>query len=146
MRHLSNALYNYQDCFDFKNVKMLFEYNDANYVIDLFFKIELLYNLLYVLFEKKLYILRNYFLKNLLSKCVRKSINNANALIFFVSKRNEFLRFYINYRNLNTITIKNRCSLSLIEKTLNYLVNVVYFTKFDLKNVYYRICIRKNNK
>ncbi len=125
---------------------MFLEYSDANYIINLLFEIELLYNLFYALFKKKLHILQDYLLKNLVSKRVRKSINNANILILFVSKRNESLRLCINYRNLNTIIIKNRYSFSLIEKTLNRLINVVYFTKFDLKNVYYRICICKNNK
>ena len=34
----------------------------------------------------------------------------------------------------------------LIEKTLNRLMNVVYFTKFNFKNAYHRIRIRKSNE
>ena len=34
----------------------------------------------------------------------------------------------------------------LIEKTLNRLINIAYFTKLDLKNAYYRIWIRKNDE
>ena len=112
---------------------MLLEYNNINYIINLFLKIELLYNSLYAFSKKKLYILQNYFLKNFVSKRICKSINNVNASILFVLKRNEFLCLYINYRNLNTIIIKIQCLLSFIKKTLNYLINVVYFTKFDSK-------------
>ena len=146
MRHLSNAFYNYKNCFDFKNIEMLFKHNNTNYIINLLFEIESSYNSLYTLFEKKLYILQNYFLKFFVLKRVRKSINNTNVLIFFVLKRNKSLRFCVNYWNLNTITIKNWYLLSLIKKTLNCLINVVYFTKFDLKNVYYCICICKSDK
>ena len=106
MRRLLNALYNYKNCFDFKNVKMLFEYSDANYIIDLFFEIELLYNSLYVFFEKKLYVLQDYLLKNFVSKYVCKSINNTSALILFVLKRDESLCLCVDYRDLNATIIK----------------------------------------
>ncbi len=86
---------------------MLSKYSNANYIINLLFKIESLYNSLYALFKKKLYILRNYLLKNFVLKRVCKSINNTNISILFVLKRDKFLCLYINYRKLNTITIKN---------------------------------------
>ncbi len=61
--------------------------------------------------------------------------------MLFVLKNNNSLRLYIDYYNFNIIIIKNKCSLFLIEKTLNYLINVAYFTKLNLKNAYYRIYI-----
>jgi len=66
--------------------------------------------------------------------------------MLFVSKNNKSLRLCVDYRDLNAITIKNRCSFSLIKKTLNRLVSVAYFTKLNLKNAYYRIRIRQNNE
>jgi len=57
--------------------------------------------------------------------------------MLFVLKSDNNLKLYINYYNLNIIIIKNKCSLSLIKKTLNRLINVVYFTKLNLKNAYY---------
>ncbi len=107
IRCLLNIFYNYQNCFDFKNIKIFFKFNNTNYIIDLFFKIKLLYNLFYAPFEKKLYILQNYFLKNFVSKRVCELISNTNVSIFFVSKSNKFFRLCVNYRSLNTITIKN---------------------------------------
>ena len=56
------------------------------------------------------------------------------------------MRLYIDYKRLNTITIKNRHSLSLIIKTLNRLYSVNVFIKLDLKNIYYKIRIKINNK
>ena len=60
-------------------------------------------------------------------------------------KKNE-LRLYINYKKLNAIIIKNRYLLFLIIKTLNYLYDVKTFTKLNLKNIYYKIRIKKNDK
>lgn len=53
MQRVLEALCNYKNCFDFKNIKIFLEYSDANYIIDLIFEIELFYNLFYVFFKKK---------------------------------------------------------------------------------------------
>ena len=66
--------------------------------------------------------------------------------MFFIFKKNNNFRFYVNYKRLNVFIIKNKCSFSLINETLNRLMNVVYFIKFNLKNVYHRIKIHKNDK
>ena len=42
--------------------------------------------------------------------------------------------------------IKNWHSLSLIMKMLNHLYNVKVFTKLNLKNVYYKIRIKKDDE
>jgi len=68
---------------------------------------------------------------------IYKFINLVNILILFVLKSNNCLRLYIDYCNLNIIIIKNKYSLFLIEKTLDCLVNIIYFTKLDLKTIYY---------
>ncbi|KAF2180799.1 hypothetical protein K469DRAFT_591351, partial [Zopfia rhizophila CBS 207.26] len=47
---------------------------------------------------------------------------------------------YVNYKGLNKVTKKNYFILLLISKTLNYLVNLIKFTKLNFKNTYY--CIR----
>ncbi len=68
---------------------------------------------------------------------IYKFINLVNILILFVLKSNNCLRLYTDYCNLNIIIIKNKYSLFLIEKTLDCLVNIIYFTKLDLKTIYY---------
>jgi len=62
--------------------------------------------------------------------------------MLFILKSDNNLRLCVDYRSFNVITIKNKFFLSLIKKTLNRLIDVVYFTKLDLKNAYYRIRIR----
>ena len=59
-----------------------------------------------------------------------------------MSKKNNELRLYIDYRDLNAIIIKNRHSLSLISETLNRLYELKIFTKLNLKNVYYKLRIK----
>ncbi|KAF2183008.1 hypothetical protein K469DRAFT_584812, partial [Zopfia rhizophila CBS 207.26] len=48
---------------------------------------------------------------------------------------------YVNYKGFNKITKKNYLTLLLISKMLNYLVNLIKFSKLDFKNTYYYIRI-----
>jgi Reverse transcriptase (RNA-dependent DNA polymerase) len=52
----------------------------------------------------------------------------------------------VNYRRLNNITLKNRHFLLLISETLDRLGGIKIFFKFDLRDTYYRIRIRKSDK
>ncbi len=61
-------------------------------------------------------------------------------------KKDNKLYLYINYRDLNIITLKNRYLLPLIIKILDYLNNFKIFIKLDLKDTYYNIYIKKGNK
>ena len=73
-------------------------------------------------------------------------MSRANVSMFFVFKKNNNFQFCVDYRELNTMIIKNKYSFSLIDETLNRLVNAAYFIKLDFKNAYYRIKIRKNDE
>jgi len=137
---------NYNNIFDSKNAFALSKYRDKDYKIDLLVDKKLFYSSLYALFEQKLAVLRNYFLENLTLRRICKSISLVEASVLFVSKIDNSLRLCVNYRNFNAITLKNRHSLSFIKKTLDCLIDVVYFTKLNLKNIYYRIRICQSNK
>jgi len=52
-----------------------FEHKEKNYKINLLSKRKLPYNLLYIFFEQKLIVLRNYFLKNLILNRICELIN-----------------------------------------------------------------------
>ena len=96
--------------------------------------------------KKNFIYLREYIVENKTLNRIREFVNRASASMFFISKKNDNFKLCVDYRDLNAITIKNRHSFSLIEKTLNRLINAVYFIKLKLKNVYYRIRIRKSDE
>ncbi|RAL06210.1 uncharacterized protein BO80DRAFT_318980, partial [Aspergillus ibericus CBS 121593] len=56
-------------------------------------------------------------------------------------KKNNNLYLYIDYRNLNKVSIKNCYSLFPILKILNKVLNNKYFLKINIKNTYYQIYI-----
>ena len=146
MRKLFEFLKSYENCFDFKNAKILFEHENENHVIDLMLDAKSPYKSLYIFSETEFDVLKNYLLKNLILSRIREFTSRANASMFFVFKKNNNLRFRVDYRELNALIIKNKCSFSLINETLNRFMNVAYFIKFDLKNAYHRIKIRKDDE
>jgi hypothetical protein len=77
---------------------------------------------------------------------IQRFINLIGAPILFIFKKNKELRLCMNYRDLNKITIKNRYSFFLVGEILNRFNGIAIYTKFDLKNIYYRIRIRKRDE
>ena len=146
MRKLLEFLKSYKNYFDFKNAKILSEYKNENYVINLMLDAKPSYESLYIFLEIKLNILKDYLLKNLILNRIQKFISHANASMLFVLKKNDSFRLCIDYKELNTLIIKNKCSFSLIDETLNRFVSAAYFIKFNLKNAYHRIIICKNDE
>ena len=54
----------------------------------------------------------------------------------FVKKKDGSWRPVIDYRGLNSITIKNRYPLPLIPNLIDQLLGTQWFTKFDVRNGY----------
>ena len=146
IRKLFTFLKSYENCFDFKNAEIFIEHENEDHVIDFLSNAKSLYESLYIFFEIKFEILKNYLLENLILNRIREFTNRMNVLMFFVFKKNDNFYFCVNYKELNVLIIKNKCSFFLINKTLNRLMNVVYFIKLDLKNAYHRIRICKNDE
>ena len=69
-----------------------------------------------------------------------------NISMFFVFKKDGRLYLFVNHKNLNAIIIENCHFLSFIMKTLNRLCEIKRFIKLNLKNVYHRIRIKRNNE
>jgi len=101
---------------------------------------------LYNMSTKELQTLREYIDDALGKGWIQYSTSPARAPTLFVLKKDGSLRLYVDYRALNKQTIKNRCPLPLINKTLNRLCGLKQFTKLDLKDVYYRIRIKEGDE
>ena len=143
---LFEFLKSYKNCFDSKNAKILFEHENEDHVIDLMLDAKSLYESLYTFFETEFNVLKDYLLKNLILNCIQEFMSRASASMFFVFKKNDNFRFCVDYKELNALIIKNKCSLSLIDETLNRFISAAYFIKLDFKNAYYRFKICKNDK
>ena len=69
---------------------------------------------LYGMSHKELLVLKEYIEENLAKGFIRHSSSPAGAPILFVKKADGSLRFCVDYRSLNEMTMKNRYHLPLI--------------------------------
>ena len=90
--------------------------------------------------------LKKYLKNNLIKRFIRVSFSLIVSFVLFVKKSKEDLRFCVNYRDLNVITVKNRYSLSLIRKILNRLTKVKFFIKLDIITAFNKLRIIARKK
>ena len=104
------------------------------------------YGPIYNLSEKELKTIHEYLQDSLQRGWIRESTSPAGVPILFALKKDDELRLYIDYRDLNKVTQKNRYPIPLINEILDRVVGAKIYTKLDLRNAYQRICIRKGNE
>jgi hypothetical protein len=92
--------------------------------------------------EDELLVLRKFLQENLDKGFIRASTSPAASPVLFARKPGGGLRFCVDYRGLNAITIKNRYPLPLIRETLAQLSQAKYFTKLDVVAAFNRIRIK----
>ena len=90
--------------------------------------------------------LRNYLVKNLKKGFIRESSSPIASLVLFVKKKNGKWRCCIDFRRLNDVTRKNRYPLPLITELMDRLQGAKWFTKFDVREGFYRIRIAKGHE
>ena len=66
-------------------------------------------------------------------KCIRPSTSQWGAPALFAKKKDGTLRLYIDYRKLNTVTIKNKYPMPRIDDLFNQLKGAKYFSKINLR-------------
>ena len=81
----------------------------------------LLYKKPYLIFKDKLLVIKKYINKYLDKGFIYSNISLAAAPILLTKKLGKGIQFYINYKGLNTIIIKNRYPIPLIYKTFEWL-------------------------
>ena len=96
---------------------------------------------LYGMSHKELLVLKQYIEENLAKGFMRHFSSPAGGPVLFVKKADGSLRFTVDYRGLNEMTIKNRYPLTLIQETLTRLQNARWYTKLDLRDGYYPLRI-----
>ncbi len=105
-----------------------------------------LFGPLYNLSEYQLKTLREYIDENLANRFIWPSKSSVGAPVLFTPKQNGTLRLCVNYRGLNSMTMKNWYPLPLIDEILDRFSGARVFTKIDVKNAYYRFRIRENDE
>ena len=96
--------------------KKLLEYIVQDYKIELKLETSLKFFLIYRLTKVELQALKEFIQENLQKGYIRLLQLLVEYLVLFIPKKNRKLRIYINYRQLNSITRKDRYPLPLIRE------------------------------
>ncbi len=90
--------------------------------------------------------LRHYLNENLSKDFIQVSHFQMIISVLFIKKLEEELCFCVNYQDLNTITVKNWYSLSLISKMLNHLSQAKIFIKLNIISAFNQLWIKEEDK
>jgi len=99
--------HDFLDVFSYKLMNILFERCLYDHKIQLQKSKTSIFESLYNMSQDELQVLKKYLKNNLIKDFIQVSSFLAISLILFVKKSSEELRFYVNYRSLNIMTVKN---------------------------------------
>lgn len=101
---------------------------------------------LYAMSRDELRALKEWIEENLRKGFIRPSSSPAASPVLFVKKPGGGLRFCVDYRALNAITVKDRYPLPLTKETLNNLKGMKYFSKLDIISAFNNLRIKKGQE
>ncbi|XP_054624868.1 retrotransposon-derived protein PEG10 isoform X1 [Dunckerocampus dactyliophorus] len=90
--------------------------------------------------------LKEYISSSLAAGLIRPSSSPLGAGFFFVAKKDKSLRPCIDYRGLNSITVRNSYSLPLMDSAFSALHSARIFSKLDLRNDYHLVRIKDGDE
>ena len=96
--------------------------------------------------REELEVSKKYVDDHLAKGFVRPSTSSAASPVILVKKPGGGLRFCVDYRALNAITIKNRYPIPRVKETLDRLCKAKYYTKLDIIAAFNAVRIKKGHE
>lgn len=96
--------------------------------------------------QDELKIMKAYLEENLAKGFLRSSNSPAAAPVLFARKPGGGLRFCVDYRGFDAITVKNRYPLPSTQETLDRLTNAKWYTKIDIIVAFNKLRIRPGDE
>jgi len=129
---LLSEYHNYLNIFDQAMIDQLSLHRFYNHKIELIDEEMLSRSRLYQMFNHKLQKIKKYLINHLNKEFIFFSFTSYVLLILFIEKKNDSLRFCIDYKKLNALIKRNRYSLSLIDETLARIQESKYLTQLNI--------------
>ncbi len=125
---LLSEYHDYLDVFDRAMINQLSSHRIYDHKIELIDKKMFSRSRLYQMFNHKLQKIKKYLIKYLNKEFIFFSFASYVSLILFAEKKDESLRFCVNYRKLNALIKRNHYFLLLIDKTFAHIQESKYLT------------------
>ncbi len=100
----------------------------------------------YHMFDYKLQKMKNYLIEHLNKSFISFNLISYASLILFIEKKDDSLRFCIDYRKLNALIKWNHYSLLLINETLTYIQDSKYLTRLNIIVVFNKLYMHSKSK
>jgi len=143
---LFSEYYDYLNLFDRVRINKLSSHRFYDYKIKLINKKTSSRSKLYQMFNYKLQKIKKYLIKHLNKEFISLSFVFYVSLILFAEKKNESLRFCVNYRKLNALIKRNRYSLSLINETFARIQESKYLTRLNIIAAFNKLRMHSDNE
>jgi len=101
---------------------------------------------LYSMSRAELVVLKEWLEENMSKGFIRQSSSRFDAPVLFAKNPGGGLRFCIDYRDINSKTIKNRYPPPLIKETLNLLGKARIYTKLDVQGAYNLLRVKEGDE
>ncbi len=101
---------------------------------------------LYHMSDYKLQKMKNYLIEHLNKNFISFSSTSYASLILFIEKKDDSLRFCVDYRKLNALIKRNRYSLFLIDETLARIQDSKYLTRLNIIVIFNKLRMHSNSE
>ncbi len=143
---LFSEYHDYLDVFDRAMINQLSSHRIYDYKIELIDEKMLSRSRLYQMFNHKLQKIKKYLIKHLNKKFIFFSFALYVSLILFAEKKDESLRFCVNYRKLNALIKQDHYSLFLINKILAHIQESKYLTQLNIIVAFNKLQMHSDSK
>ncbi len=143
---LLSEYHDYLNIFDWAMINQLSLHRFYDHKIELIDEEMLLRSRLYQMFNHKLQKIKKYLIEHLNKEFIFFNFASYVLLILFIKKKDDSLRFCIDYRKLNALIKRNRYSLSLIDETLTHIQESKYLIWLNIIVTFNKLRMHSNNE
>ncbi len=129
---LSSKYHDYLDVFDRAMTDQLLSHRFYDHKIELTDERMSSWSHLYHMSDYKLQKIKNYLIEHLNKSFISFSSISYASLILFIEKKDDSLRFCVDYKKLNALIKRDRYSLFLIDETLARIQDSKYLIRLNI--------------
>ncbi len=129
---LLSEYHDYLDVFNWTMINQLSSHRFYDHKIELINEKMLSRSRLYQMFNHKLQKIKKYLIEHLNKEFIFSSFASYVLLILFIEKKDDSLRFCVDYRKLNALIKQDHYFLSLIDETFIWIQESKYLTRLNI--------------